>query len=253
MEQLPPTPQDNKPIKTAAVPRVMPWLTPLQTLKTIKATTLEEAFVCPSAPIVTIYRVSKSAATAILSHLMNDVIDFLNVGMSMEGKQLLQTVELVLNDTLTKNLKPEDFKVCFENAKKGIYGENYNRIDGQVIFKWLYRYCNDKADYAENISIKEHAEFEKKRLEQAANPEGQKRVADILKSANMGAMENEKLKDTVKHIPNERALYIQKCLTDFDKQHKIEGLNVPGRYIMYMGQPVDQVEFTEIKLKEAAL
>jgi len=44
-------------------------------------------------------------------------------------------------------LKPEDFKLCFNNAKTGKYGQLYNRLDGSVIFEWLNNYQNERAEF----------------------------------------------------------------------------------------------------------
>lgn len=75
----------------------------------------------------------------------------------MEVAQVEQTVELIMNDFVCKNLTPEDFKVCFDMIKKKHVSKNfYERFDGQVIFECLYDYANQKAIYIEQQKTIEH-------------------------------------------------------------------------------------------------
>lgn len=76
----------------------------------------------------------------------------------MKAEQILQTADLIVDDYAI--LKIDDFKLCFDRAKKGRYGEVY-RIDGQVIFKWLNQYFDDRLTEAENLSYRQHQEHKK--------------------------------------------------------------------------------------------
>lgn len=55
-------------------------------------------------------------------------------------------------------MKPEDFKLCFNNAKRGVYGTMYDRIDGAVIFGWLQKYSDSRLNRAEEINTEKHNE-----------------------------------------------------------------------------------------------
>ena len=59
----------------------------------------------------------------------------------MSAVQVAQTADLVIEEFYY--LKPDDFKLCFTQAKKGIYGKLYDRID---------RYDQDRCIQAENVS-----------------------------------------------------------------------------------------------------
>lgn len=85
--------------------------------------------------------------------LLTDLTQFFSVGNSMKAEQILQTAEMIIDDCGIYKL--DDFKLCFDRAKKGRYGEVY-RIDGNVIFKWLNQYWEDRLNEAESLSIKEH-------------------------------------------------------------------------------------------------
>lgn len=63
----------------------------------------------------------------------------------MTGGQLVETVSLIVKHY--GHFKPEDFKLCFEEVKKGTYGPLYDRIDGQMIMSWLKQY-DEQRDYA---------------------------------------------------------------------------------------------------------
>ena len=70
--------------------------------------------------------------------VLNDLVDFFNVGKSIGAVQVAQTVDLIIDEYYF--FKPDDFKLCFNRAKKGLYGKVYDRIDGAVILEWLGRY-----------------------------------------------------------------------------------------------------------------
>ena len=69
--------------------------------------------------------------------VLNDLVDFFNVGKSIGAVQVAQTVDLIIDEYYF--FKPDDFKLCFNRAKKGLYGKVYDRIDGAVILEWLGR------------------------------------------------------------------------------------------------------------------
>lgn len=53
-------------------------------------------------------------------------------------------------------MKTDDFKLCFKNAMKMKYGENYNRIDGSIIMGWLREYNKERCAVADNQSWNNH-------------------------------------------------------------------------------------------------
>lgn len=113
---------------------------------------------------------------AILVIILTDVIKFFNTGKTMGQDQLVQTIRLVTEDFYYFNI--EDFKLCFNNAKRGRYGKIYDRIDGNVIYEWLQKYSDERiqtaypegsyrvnvADKNERLSGNSNEEFEKFRL-----------------------------------------------------------------------------------------
>lgn len=96
---------------------------------------------------------------AILTIILVDVIKFFNVGKSMSNVQVAQTIELIQQEYWM--LKPEDFKLCFNNAKKGMYGQIYDRIDGQLILSWIQKHIENRFLFSESESMRKHDKLKK--------------------------------------------------------------------------------------------
>lgn len=82
---------------------------------------------------------------AVMTILINDLIDFFSVGKTMGQNQIVSTIKLIVEDFYY--LKIEDFKLCFNNAKRGKYGKVYDRIDGNVIYDWIIQYNQERMDF----------------------------------------------------------------------------------------------------------
>lgn len=181
---------------------------------------------------------------ALIIHALTDLDLFLNVGKSFSEQQVAQTADLILQDF--KHLKIEDIKLCFNNAKKGYYGKVYDRIDGQIVFEWLNKYSNERADVAEQVSIKSHAQLKKGEFEPGEiNPEGQKKVVEVLKSV----IENvnvENKKEPKKREMSENQKYFNDILREFDKLYNENPIDLNGqRYVDINGVKYSQTEFLE--------
>lgn len=94
---------------------------------------------------------------AILTIIIDDLINFFSIGKSMGADQIAQTIQLIQEEYFM--LKPEDFKLCFNNAKKGKYGKVYDRLDGQIILEWISKYQADRFSHSEQKSIQRHYEI----------------------------------------------------------------------------------------------
>jgi hypothetical protein len=91
---------------------------------------------------------------ALLTIIVIDLVEFFNVGKTMNEKQVVQTVKLIIDEFYY--LKPDDFKLCFDMAKKGKLGKVYDRIDGAVIMEWLNNYVRDRMEFFEQRSIEKY-------------------------------------------------------------------------------------------------
>lgn len=125
-------------------------------------------------PLVQISNVfGEDHTRAALVIVLNDLIDFFNVGNSMSQEQVAYTVRMIRDEYYYFAI--EDFKVCFDNAKKGLYGKLYGGIDGSVIMGWLSQYADDRARaFAEHNDRR--AFSDKERYERRGDIQ---RIADI--------------------------------------------------------------------------
>jgi hypothetical protein len=98
--------------------------------------------------------IGEEKAISVLILILNDAIDFFNVSNSMNANQILTTAEMILDHYGW--LKIDDFKLCFNMAKRGIYGQIY-RIDGNIILSWIESYINDRINKADELSYAQHA------------------------------------------------------------------------------------------------
>lgn len=88
----------------------------------------------------------------IVSGLFNLILRtsaFFNLGKAMTEDQAIETAYLLLDKYPHESF--EDFVIMFRNAKIGKYGELYNRLDGQIIFKWMGEYLEEKAAHREKL------------------------------------------------------------------------------------------------------
>lgn len=213
--------------------------------------------------------------------MITDLVKFFNVGKTMNDQQVAQTIELILGDENLKSLKPDDFKLCFNWIKKGQYGKAYDRIDGQIILECLYLYLHDRVAEAEQISFNKH-QIEKDGKMSKSDPEGQKKVLDILKSALKDGKPAQKVKtDRIEfdgkkytvftstviegkkdpvYIPepkkekSDRDKFIENCFREFHKLWLTDPIKEESgkatRFVKIEGKEMDEVEYTEMKLKE---
>ncbi|HAH35142.1 MAG TPA: hypothetical protein DCL81_00870 [Algoriphagus sp.] len=110
----------------------------------------------------------------------------------MTEDQAIDTAYLLLEKYPYESF--EDFVIMFRNAKMGKYGELYNRLDGQIIFKWMEEYMEEKAIHREKthravkfgtgdeISLKT-IQDKARQLETPEQPQNFKSVSDALKEA----------------------------------------------------------------------
>lgn len=221
---------------------------------------MQQAVESTSPVIAKIALVHHEAALKILVLLMADVNEFFNVGKPMGDTQAVATARLILADPEMKNLRPEDFKVCFDKGKSGHYGPVYDRVDGNTFFEWLRAYVAERLDYCEANSIIRHNEAKKApnvipeelvkmyhelaRLRPGADNTA--KIAELLEGDNLvaGSAKREK---TPRPEKSPRDQFIQECFREFDK---LAGDQEGKRFIDYLGKKVDEVEYVTERVTE---
>lgn len=139
----------------------------------LRPKTINDVFESPCCAIVTLQKeFGEAYMRAFMVKMLNDLIDFFNIGKTMGAVQVAQTADMVIEEYYY--FKPDDFKLCFTRAKKGVYGKVYDRIDGQVIFDWLNIYKSERMSVAEELSFQEAEKYKNDQSE---------RTSSILESA----------------------------------------------------------------------
>lgn len=149
----------------------------MQNYKQAEPASIRDIDLSPSVSFARIRKYDQDLAFTFLTKIVNELADFFSVGKNMGAKQIEETVKLLLKEYYF--LKPEDYKLCFLNAKKGLYGQLFDRLDGQVICGWLNLYCEERANYFEQKSIGQHNSVVSKPT--PIHPEAAKLYADIRK------------------------------------------------------------------------
>ena len=125
---------------------------PMPYYNSLRPKTVNDVFDSPSCSIAVMNKeFGETHLRGFMVKVLNDLIDFFNVGKSIGAVQVAQTVDLIIDEYYF--FKPDDFKLCFNRAKKGLYGKVYDRIDGAVILEWLGRYEKERGAMAMDDSI----------------------------------------------------------------------------------------------------
>jgi hypothetical protein len=95
----------------------------------------------------TLGELKRSHPTALqksLQLLINDLRLFFQVDNMLSTESIISLCPLLIYDFA--NLTLEEITICFSQAKRGHYGELYNRLDGPIILKWLRQYHTEKLE-----------------------------------------------------------------------------------------------------------
>jgi len=127
----------------------------------------------------------KQIATVLVGLILR-TSSFFNITNNLTENQAIETAFMLIDKFSSETI--EDFVLMFKNAKSGKYGQLYNRLDGQIIIEWMFKYLEEKAEYRENIhqriktnSMKESNDITK--LIDVKKVESDKLVIDALKKA----------------------------------------------------------------------
>jgi len=69
----------------------------------------------------------------------------------MNEQQIEETARLIINNFF--NLTVVEIYLVINNAKMGIYGKFYDRLDGSMILSWFAKYYDERCDFYELLSI----------------------------------------------------------------------------------------------------
>lgn len=76
---------------------------------------------------------------------------FLNVSAKMDGAQIHETCQMILDDFWALN--SADVNLVMSRAKRGFYGQLFGRIDGQIIYQWFAEYFEERCEACANREV----------------------------------------------------------------------------------------------------
>lgn len=122
---------------------------------------------------------------------MNSFLRFYSVNGAMDAIQVADTINLIIETY--PHYTQDDFKLFFNMAKKGMFGQIFGRMDGEVIMNWLAKYDIHRDTIAQNESIKETDKF--KPLSQPIQTDGVSytEYLEIKRRADAGDKEAKKM------------------------------------------------------------
>lgn len=94
---------------------------------------------------------------AYVSVWITNLVEFFQVGKKMGESQIEETATLILQDYYMLNLA--DINLVFSRAKKGFYGQLYDRLDGAIILTWFKSYFDERCSEAESLSQRQHDQY----------------------------------------------------------------------------------------------
>lgn len=176
---------------------------------------------------------------AILTIIINDLVNFFSVGKTMNASQVAQTVSLILKNYIL--YKPDDFKLCFDRAKEGYYGTTYDRVDGNVILGWLMRYDFEKSDEIEDYRINEKNLIESGKTPISAdqklidNPEAVP-MPDYIKEV-IHSIATKKILPVKERVKTQAEIVIEGFVADFNDLYEKYGDPGHGKIVAFHGVP----------------
>lgn len=217
----------------------------MQFLKTLELTSVVQILNSdsPSFALIRQQPNGQHISKAILSKLIIDFVNFLNIGKTMNESQVIATVKLILEDYSV--LKPDDFVLFFNRAKKGCYGKVYDRMDGSIIIEWLELFLQERNDEIEAIRINEHKKKQKdldSTIPVVPMPEWFKEWLSAWKI-------KESFIDKPKLNQSEEQAYYSQCLKEFHDLWVLQGSTQGAKYVKINGKFLDSYEYLQWRIE----
>lgn len=99
-------------------------------------------------------------AQAYIETWIVNISEFVNIGKNMNENQIYETAQMILDSYPYFTLA--DINLIFKKAKKGDFGQIYDRLDGQIIFSWFTKYNSLRCSEAEEQSINQANSFKER-------------------------------------------------------------------------------------------
>lgn len=100
---------------------------------------------------------STKGTTYHISIMIAQLLKFFMVDKAITTEATKITSKLIIDEFPSLSL--EEICICFNQAMKGHYGEDYNRLDGTTIMKWLQRYQKEKKERLSQQQYEKRAHY----------------------------------------------------------------------------------------------
>lgn len=191
--------------------------------------------------------IGTSVLKASMVKLFTSFVKFFNVGKTMDGIQIAETIDLIIDNY--PFLSMIDFKLFFSRMQTGFYGTFYDRMDGMLIMEKLNAYVSEKQDCIEARNINLHKQMKaESNLISGYHPEVIKAMEE--------AMGKKKIEQAFKEsVPREKTAaekIADRWMRQFDNLYSKFGVpHLSGRFIKINNQVFDFTSFMNRKFENA--
>jgi hypothetical protein len=106
-------------------------------------------------------RQGEDTPVLVLEAMILSLVEYLNIGKNMTPAQIKQTAATIAAEHPTLTL--EHFAVVFQRARLGQWGEQYDRLDGVIIARWVTRYVQEIAEFVQQTAENRHLSLKQTR------------------------------------------------------------------------------------------
>ncbi len=92
--------------------------------------------------------------------LINAVFMKIKAGKVIEGQEVYDVASMIIDD-FGHLFTFSDIKMCLTNGIKGLYGEIYDRLDAEILYKWFDRYKRQRIVTSVDMKRDHEEEFKK--------------------------------------------------------------------------------------------
>lgn len=154
---------------------------PKEYYRDLVVSSVKDAVNSPELPLSAIRsEIGMQGVRAVLVIALSELVQFFNVGKTMNDVQVAMTADLIISRYYY--LKLEELKYCFQQAM--CYGKVFDRLDGNVILGWIRDYDMMRDECVTDASISEANE--KKRQSETSGMFYNDYIAYLQKLADEG-------------------------------------------------------------------
>lgn len=186
--------------------------------------------------------IGETILNALLTLAVSDLVNSFNIGKTMNDEQIVFVVETIKIDYYFIRL--DELKYCFNQAKKGRYGQIYDRIDCATICQWVEKYFEERMGVVYELRMEEEKQ-------EADNFTLIGNQILSLKNAKGESFKISSFKDKQEkkegNAPSKMNTLHQLWFKQFDRIERKTGTN---GFVFRYGKMIDCIEYCEYKIEQ---